>query len=76
MEALHRALSSNATTDGGDEENGVNAALIVSLTLGGGALVCTLVFVVMYKMCTQKKQLETILYFDGIRYWCLWTPTS
>ena len=33
--ALHRALSSNATTDGGDEEDGVNAALIVSLTLGG-----------------------------------------
>ena len=23
-------------------------------------------------MCTQKKELETILYFDGIRYWCLW----
>ena len=74
MESTARILAGNSTTSGsGDgDDDGLHAAAIIALVLGGGALVCTLIFVFFYKMCTQKKELETILYFDGVRYWCLW----
>lgn len=65
-------LASSASTGADGDDDSLMAAGTVALVLGGGALVCTLIFVCFYKMCTQKKELETILYFDGIRYWCLW----